>query len=320
MTKLKAYRPRTDGLDIRIFRELVQDKGNSPLVSETRKSFRAIAKELQVNEVTAWKRVRRLRHIGFLKGWRILVNPGLFGLRLFQVWIDVPSPRMKNVLLTKLAQLPSVLVIVDYVGSLLYLVLYHESQRYLKNQLRLIGPTFTTRKIRFLELPVPECQVTLSRTDLEIIKSIQKEPRKSASAIAGQLGLSTRTVTRHMEKMTEGRAFFVLPSIDPKRLEGSIATDLLVFYDSPASKNMLDGLIKTHVDEYLLRAELNSLDHGFFNLMIPNISRASEILSWVNSQHGVRESRIDLVQDRLELYESFNQQLDTLLQADCRHE
>lgn len=202
---------------------------------------------------------------------------------------------MKTVLLTKLKRMPGVVVIVDYVGSLLHLVLYHESQRFLEKQLRLIASRFKTGKITCLELPIPECQVTLSKTDLEIIKSVQKEPRKPVSTIAGELGLSTRTVKRHMTRMTEGRAFFVLPSIDPKKLVGAIATDLLVFYDSPENKNVLDGLIKTHVDEYLLRAELNSLNCSFFNLMIANVSRASEILIWVNSQHGVRDSRIELV-------------------------
>ncbi len=103
--------------------------------------------------------------------------------------------------------------------------------------------------------------------------------------------------------MIEARALFVIPSLDPPKLEGSILADLLISYESPDYKRTIDDKIGSHFDDFLIVPETAIEDHGSFHLCIPNISKAQEILNWVKEQSGVKSSRIDLVQDRVELYE-----------------
>ena len=113
--------------------------------------------------------------------------------------------------------------------------------------------------------------------------------------------------------MIEERALFVIPSWNPKALEGAIIADLVVFYANPGSKTDLDKRIVSHFDNFLVSTRLSDIEHGFFNFIIGNLSTAKEILTWVNHQPGVGRAFLELVQDRIEVYESFNEPLDRKL-------
>ena len=113
--------------------------------------------------------------------------------------------------------------------------------------------------------------------------------------------------------MIEERALFVIPSLNPKALDGAIIADLVVFYANPESKSGVDERIVSQFDKLLIRAELGDIEHGFFNLIIRNISKAKEILTWVKEQPGVGRAFVELVQDRIEVYESFNEPVDKKL-------
>jgi len=45
-----------------------------------------------------------------------------------------------------------------------------------------------------------------------------------------------KTVKRRLQKMIEEKALFVIPSWNPKALDGAIIADLVVFYANPGSK------------------------------------------------------------------------------------
>jgi hypothetical protein len=108
-------------------------------------------------------------------------------------------------------------------------------------------------------------------------------------------------------------ALFVLPSINPKAMEGATIADLVVFYANPESKTDVDNKIVSQFEELLMRAELGDIEHGFFNLIIRNISKAKEILTWVRELPGVKSAFIELVQERIELYDSFTELVDKKL-------
>jgi hypothetical protein len=62
-----------------------------------------------------------------------------------------------------------------------------------------------------------------------------------------------------------------------------------------------------------MRAELGDVEHGFFILIIQNISKAKDVLTWVNALPGVRSAFIELVRDRIEVYGSFSELVDKKL-------
>ena len=305
-----------DSLDIRVCRELFRDRTGPVLQSDFRKSYRSVARSLRVDEVTVRNRIKRFQQSGFLKGWQLIVNPDLLGVRFAQLWFDVRPPSAKDDLIRKLSLMHGVLAISDSYGSSLTLILMYGSEISAKKEFELIARMSNTQSLVRANIPFPVCAIELTHTDWKVIKAIQTDPRRSYSVISREVGMSQKTVKRRLQRMIEEGALFVIPSWNPKALDGAIIADLVVFYSNPESRTDLDNRIVSQFDELLISTRLSDIEHGFFNLLIRNISKAREILAWVNEQPGVGKAFIELVQDRIEVYESFNEPVDKMLAAD----
>jgi len=304
---------KVDSLDVRVCRELFRDRTGPLLRSDFRRSYRSMARKLQVDEVTVRNRIKRFQQSGFLKGWQLIVNPRLLGVSLAQLWFDVRPPSAKDELVRKLSLIHGVLAISDSYGSSLALVIMFESELAAKKEFELIARMSNAQNLARANIPFPVCTIELTLTDWRIIKAIQTNPRQSYSIISREVGTSQKTVKRRLRRMIQEKALFVIPSWNPIALDGAIIADLVVFYANPGSKTDLDNRIVSRFDALLVSTRLSDIEHGFFNLLIRNISEAKEILVWVNEQPGVGKAFIELVQDRIEVYESFNERVDKKL-------
>jgi DNA-binding Lrp family transcriptional regulator len=146
-----------------------------------------------------------------------------------------------------------------------------------------------------------------------VVGSILTDPNKTYNAVANETGLSNKTVKRRLERMLQGHALFMMPSLDPRFLRGATLGELLVFYESPEAKKKENDRIRSHIDALLMSAQLGDPEHMLFQLAITNISQVKEILSWVKDQPAVKSAYLDLVEERVEQYEVFNQQLERKL-------
>jgi len=272
-----------------------------------------VARKLRVDEVTVRNRIKRFQQSGFLKGWRLIVNPGLLGVRFAQLWFDVRPPSAKDDLIRKLSLMHGVLAVSDSYGSSLALVMMYEGEVSAKKEFELILEMSNAQSLVRANIPFPVCPIELSHTDWRIIKALQTDPRESYSVISREVGMSQKTVKRRLQRMIEERALFVIPSWNPKALDGAIIADLVVFYANPGSKTDLDKKIVSRFASLLVSTRLSDIEHGFFNFIIRNLSQAKEILTWVNEQHGVGNAFREFVQDRIEVYESFNEPVDKKL-------
>ena len=309
-----------DTLDTKIFRELVQDRV-AFCTSDIRRSFRVVAKKLHVDEVTVRKRIGKIQSSGFLQYWVVLVNPRLLGLRIAQLLFDVSSPSTKYDLIEKLKLLPGALVLVNCFGSSLFFSFFYQDEDSLQRQVELVSRMSSAKDMVCTRPPIPECKIKLTATDWGIIRSLHRNPRKSYGTVGRELGVSSRTVKRRLQRMMNQRAVFILPSMNPRALEGVTQADLLVSYENPRSKAEIDGRLMTLWDDHLVRAEIGDREYSFFNLFVKNISQAQEVLDWVNGQPGVRSARIDLVEDRIESYAPLSAELDKrLVQPPRTHE
>jgi DNA-binding Lrp family transcriptional regulator len=298
-----------DALDTKIIREFIQDR-SAFATSDIRKSYRSVARQLRVDEVTVRKRIAKMQRTGFLGRWNAITNPTLLGMRVAQLSLDVQSLPEKSNLIEELKLLPGALVIVNCFGSSLYYAFLYGNESDLQRKVELVQRMSKTTNLICTFPPIPECKSKLSKTDWAILKRLQSDAHKSYRSMGLELGVSTRTVKRRMQRLMQERAVFTLPSFNPNALEGLIQADLMVLYDGPKAKAKIDANVFSLWNDYLARAEVGSKDSSFFNLLVKNVSQAQEVLNWVKDQPGVKSSRVDLVQDRLELYSS----LDVALQ------
>lgn len=301
-----------DDLDVRICREFMQDRGTYPLQSDIRQSFGKVADRLDVDEATVRRRIARLRESGFMKDWHVFPNPGLFELRVAHARLDVPPgtpPKMKDDLIRKIKLMQGVWMIANHFGGSMRVILYYEDEVSLRKQVELIARVSGSDDIFCREVHFPPCAVGLSEDDLAVVESILSDPAKPFEKISKEAGLSSRSVKKRLEGMISGGALFMIPSLNPRALSGVTLAELLVVYESPEAMTRENGLIASHLDRYLMSAQLGDPEHMLFVLAMTNISQVAEILSWVTQQPGVNNAFLDLVESRMEDYAAFNHQL-----------
>jgi DNA-binding Lrp family transcriptional regulator len=269
-----------DSLDVRIWREMVHDKPKYPMQSDIRKSFRAIADKLGVDEDTVRNRFGRMQDSGFVLGWDLVPNANVLDVVFHQAWFDVGAGLPKGDVVTKLRKIPSAIQVQLHLGAGLSFVDVAEDRR------------------------AYEQTYEMTKTDWRIVVGLRGDPRGSYGSIAEATGLSVRTVQRRVQRMTEQAAILLIPRFDITKLEGILAA-LITFYD-PADKEAVDGAILAEFDEIILGAELGDWVHSFIPMHPRNAAQLDAIGEFVRALPGVKDMRLTIMQDRIMLEDNIN--------------
>ena len=96
--------------------------------------------------------------------------------------------------------------------------------------------------------------------------------------------------------MSEQGAIYMLPVVDLKALEGIIPAELVVEYSSPKSKGIPNEQIASHIGHNLVFSDTSG-PHGYFALLVGNLSQLEQIAEWSKRVDGVRGARVAALQE-----------------------
>lgn len=285
-----------DRLDLAILKVLLVNNGVPPGTPVLRKSFRSIAKDLGVDQGTIRTRMKRLQEQRILKGWYLGVSPGLTGHDVGYAWLALEPESNKIETINGLLSVPEVERICSYLGPKLSMIFLVEkgsdSDTTIKRLGEMAGGNLALHKQGVVQVPTR----TLKETDSSIIRSLQEDPWKPFSFVAKEVGISTKTVVRRVARLSEDGAIYMVPIIDLKALQGIIPVELVVDYLSPQLRSRANERITSHIREELVFAG-NSGPYGYFALIASNLSQMEQIGRWAKQQDGVREARVEALQD-----------------------
>jgi DNA-binding Lrp family transcriptional regulator len=289
-----------DRTDVLIFRSLWQGDLPEPFSMNPRRSFREISRKLGVDELTVRNRIQKLQRGGFVRGWRVFANPTLSGVSIFQILVGYQLASREKLIRWSTAS-QNVIALIEHFDGSAWVVCAYENSRTRSRLTRTIEGLVGAKPLAVFDIWFPKCELKPSSTDIEIISAISRGPRKPYSEVAGELGLSSRTVRRRISCLIEGKAVFIVPSLESTALEGALMVDLLVQYSGTGDQNKTNEEIVSRLDNYLVRTQVGNRAFGFFNLFVTKLSALHEIVSAVTSIRGVKDSRADVVQNSWEM-------------------
>ncbi len=298
--KLAAY---LDRIDIRLLGQLARGMSAHDFQPEVKGVYGRIAKKLGLDEDTVRKRMERLESTGVIRGWQVVLNPNVLGLKMFVIWMSV-SPQLRvEEAVRKIRLVHGVASIARLVGDVLGVGIFCESEQVFRRSVGLISELAETKELTTYVVDQPGTEVELTTTDWQIIKALRPDPLVRYSEMAKKLGLSSRTVTRRLLRLLEGNVVFFLPNIDFGLCEGLSCVDLFVTYTASSLKREVDRSIFTKFEDYILRAGWGSANYGHFEFLVPNVRVAQEIVVWTRGLRGVREARLNFVYDRQNFFD-----------------
>jgi DNA-binding Lrp family transcriptional regulator len=304
-----------DTLDVRILRALVRDQSVSPVSQGIRRSFGSIARTVGADEGTVRNRIRRMHETGFIEAWRLMLNPNLFGYEDILVWFDARADVPKSELIDQLRLVPGVYLVCSCHSSFHWVAIRRKREPPLARTLGLIQKLAKAERVDAGILAYPACNIRFSESDWAVLRAIYREPRKSRAAVAKEVGLSSRTVERKLQRMTRENAIFAFPALDPRGLQGSVMAAVLVTLPRERREEVDQRVVDGFGDYLWYVMPLIPVQPGgpmvcAYNLMLPNLSIGREVLKAVTSVHGILTVRLELFEEVHTLFDPLEEDVE----------
>ncbi|RNJ76848.1 MAG: AsnC family transcriptional regulator [Nitrosopumilus sp. H8] len=238
-----------DNLDMRIL---------SRLLNNCREPDRQIGKELGVSGGAVHARIQKMEEAGVIEKFLVKIEPPVLGYGILYV---VVSDQNIDEILGQVRLIGEPFFVVPCIGGVTVCSIVVKGD--LQHKVGLAGKMMKGAKIlSIFEAENPGFSSNLTRTDLEILGHLVADPRQRIESIARSTGMSTKTVTRCIEKMHENEGIQFTLVYEPKKIDGFIPHVVLAWIDGDL-KQML--------------AKLNAEFSGSY-LQIPFISKNQIVL------------------------------------------
>ena len=218
----------------------------SRLLNNCRESDRQIGIELGISGGAVRVRIKKMQESGIIEKFFLKIEPPILG---HGVLYFVVSGEDIQEILEQVSIVGEPYIVVPCVGGVT--VCGIAIQEKLEQKIELAKKLM--KDLRVLSIFEAESSVfksNLTKTDLEILEELIKDPRQKIEKIASNTNLSTKTVTRCIEKLHENDGFQFTLIYDPTKIEDFIPHAVLSWVDGDI-KETLENLNNTFSESYL---------------------------------------------------------------------
>ncbi|MDH3278855.1 MAG: AsnC family transcriptional regulator [Nitrosopumilus sp.] len=226
-----------DNLDMKIL---------SRLLNNCRESDRQIGIELGISGGTVRTRIRKMQERKIIEEFFIKVEPPVLG---YGILYFVVSGQDINEILEQASLVGEPYFMVPCVGGIT--VCGISVKENLDQKMELAKKLMKdVRVLSIFEAENPEFNSNLTKTDLEILEELIKNPREKIEQIAKNTNMSTKTITRCIEKLHENDGIQFTLVYDPRKIENFIPHAILTWIKGDL-KETLENLDNTFSESYL---------------------------------------------------------------------
>ena len=218
----------------------------SRLLNNCRESDRQIGIELGISGGAVRARIRKMEKNEIIEKFFIKVEPPVLG---YGVLYFVVSGQDINEILEQVSLIGEPYLVVPCVGGVTVcsIVIKESPDKKIQLATKLMKDV---RVLSIFEAENPGFNSNFTKTDLEILEQLIKDPRQKIEAIAKKTKLSTKTITRCIEKLHENEGIQFTLIYDPEKFENYIPHAVLTWIDGEL-KETLEKMNQIFSESYL---------------------------------------------------------------------
>lgn len=211
----------------------------SKLLNNCRESDRQIGRELEISGGAVGARIRKMEDAKIIERFAVKVEPPMLGYGVMYV---VVSGQDRREILKQAKLIGEPFFIVPCVGGITVccIVVKENMEQKIELTRQLMDDV---RILSIFEAEDPGFNTNLTKTDLEILEQLITNPRQKIEGLANKTGLSTKTITRCMEKLHENDGVQFTLVYDPTKIDSFIPHVILTWIDGDL-KNTLKRMEK----------------------------------------------------------------------------
>ncbi len=216
------------------------------LLNNCRESDRQIGIELGISGGAVRARIQKMEKSEIIGEFFIKVEPPVLG---YGVLYFVVSGENINEILEQVSLVGEPYFVVPCIGGITVCGIVVKEN--VKQKVELASKLMKdVRVLSIFETENPGFSSNLTKTDLEILERLIKDPRQKIENIAKNTNLSTKTITRCIEKLQENDGIQFTLVYDSRKIENFIPHVILTWIEGDL-KETLENLNNTFSESYL---------------------------------------------------------------------
>lgn len=216
------------------------------LLNNCRESDRQLGMELGISGGAVRARIQKMEKRGIIGEFFIKVEPPVLG---YGVLYFVVSGENINEILEQVSLVGEPYFVVPCIGGITVCGIVVKEN--VKQKVELASKLMKDlRVLSIFEAENPGFSSNLTKTDLEILEKLIKDPRQKIENIAKNTNLSTKTITRCIEKLQENDGIQFTLVYDSRKIENFIPHVILTWIEGNL-KETLENMNNTFSESYL---------------------------------------------------------------------
>lgn len=253
-------------------------------MNNCRESDRQIGKELGISGGAVRARIKKMQEKKIITKFAIKVEPPVLGLGV--LYIVVSGQNIKEIL-EQISLVGEPFFVVPCVGgiSVCSIVIKEDLQQ------KIILANKLMKDVRILsifEAENPGFSSNLTKTDLEILEQLIKEPLQKIENISKDTGLSTKTITRCIDKLQENDGIQFTVIYDPTKIENFIPFAVLAWIDGDLRETL--EKMKTIFEESFMQIPFIAKNQIVLFMYSQNIFEMDELAQRVRNMDEVKSA------------------------------
>ena len=263
---------KIDNLDMRIL---------SNLLNNCRESDRQIGQKIGLSGVAVKSRINKMLKSKLIEKFTLKIEPHLLGYNVIYL---VTTGQDVNEIVKQVKLVGEPFFIVPCVGGISACGIVVKGE--VEQKIAIINNLL--KEVRILNIFEAEdagIKSNLTKTDLDVIEQLLKDPQEQIDVIAKNLHLSTKTVTRSIEKLQKNPAFQFTLTYDPSKIKPYISHAILCVVNGNI-QNLLKTL-KIQFEDHFMQIPFIAKNQIALFLYSEDIFEMDEMVQKANSVENV---------------------------------
>lgn len=218
---------------------------------------------------TVKDRITRMTELGVIAGYQAMPNLRHLGLRGEAYHLRFTSDAAKDKAMPQLLGVNGLLELHDFLGQGACADFAFKDEAELQRTLEALSAGSQDGAPRhFYSREMPKVTRSLTPLDWRIVQALRADPRATPADLAPAVGVSTRTVKRHLTRMAAEGSIFLVPMLDPSKADGLFLFELLVYLREGTGPRPMAALRTAFQAEHVYAYVPASAELGNFDMLL----------------------------------------------------
>ncbi len=256
----------------------------SRLLNNCRESDRQIGKNIGISGGAVKSRIGKMLKNKIIEYFALKIEPPVLGYGV--IYIVVTGKDLEDIL-QQVKLIGEPFFVVPCVGGITVcsIVVKENVQQKIELAKNLMKDV---RVLTIFEAENPGVNSNLTKTDLHIINELMKDPRQKIESIAKSTNLSTKTITRSIEKLQNDDAIQFTLIYNPTKIKGYIPHAILTWINGDLKKTL--EILKNEFSEHFMQIPFVAKNQIVLFMYSDNIFKLDELTQNVRKMPGINSA------------------------------